>query len=143
MARAQVSVQGTRKSAAPVDSYVGGRVRMRRKMIGMSQQGLGEALGITFQQIQKYEKGTNRIGASRLQHISEVLNVPVAYFFDGWPADGRSTPSRAERAALSDVTEFMASSDGIALIQAFVRIKSRTVRRQLVQLAVGIADHAD
>ncbi len=143
MARAQALVRTTRKTAAPVDAYVGGRVRMRRTMMGMSQQSLGEALGITFQQIQKYEKGRNRIGASRLQHMSEVLKVPVAYFFDDWPGDGRGVPTKNDRTELSDITEFMASSDGIALIRAFVRIKSHTLRRQLMQLAVGIADQAD
>lgn len=140
MARAQVLVQIAGKRAAPVDSYVGGRVRMRRKMLGMSQQSLGEAIGITFQQIQKYEKGTNRIGASRLQQISETLKVPVAYFFDGWPGDNREMPTKAERSELSDITEFMASSDGIALIQAFVRIKNASLRRHLMQLTVGIAN---
>jgi transcriptional regulator with XRE-family HTH domain len=140
MEQAQTSVQATRKSAAPVDTYVGGRARMRRKMLGMSQQSLAAALGITFQQVQKYEKGANRIGASRLQKMSEVLKVPISYFFDEWPGDAPSTPVEGEHAELSDITKFMASSDGITLIQAFVRIKSLTLRRQLVQLAVGIAD---
>jgi transcriptional regulator with XRE-family HTH domain len=143
MGRAETLGQATRKSAAPVDTYVGGRARMRRKMLGMSQQNLAAALGITFQQVQKYEKGANRIGASRLQKMSEVLKVPISYFFDGWPGDEPSPPVNGEQTELSDITKFMASSDGITLIQAFVRIKSLTLRRQLVQLAVGIADQAD
>ena len=72
-----------KKSPNPTDKYVGSRVRMRRLMLGMSQEKLGEKLGLTFQQVQKYEKGTNRIGASRLQHISQILKVPVSFFFDG------------------------------------------------------------
>jgi transcriptional regulator with XRE-family HTH domain len=73
------------KAPNPVDKYVGSRVRMRRIMLGMSQEKLGEALGLTFQQVQKYEKGTNRVGASRLQQISEILQVPVSFLFDGGP----------------------------------------------------------
>src|SRR5436189_681918 len=76
--------RGSRR-ANPVDVHVGSRVRLRRMMLGMSQEKLGESLGITFQQIQKYEKGTNRIGASRLQHIARVLTMPVSYFFEGAP----------------------------------------------------------
>ena len=143
MERAETSVAATRKNAAPVDIYVGGRARMRRKMLGMSQQNLATELGITFQQIQKYEKGANRIGASRLQKMSEVLKVPISYFFDGWPGDETGTPVEGEHSELSDITDFMASSDGITLIQAFVRIKSPSLRRQLTQLAVGIADQTD
>ena len=71
------------KAPNPVDKYVGSRVRMRRIMLGMSQEKLGEALGLTFQQIQKYEKGTNRVGASRIQQISEILQVPVSFLFEG------------------------------------------------------------
>ena len=74
------------KAPNPVDKYVGSRVRMRRIMLGMSQEKLGEALGLTFQQIQKYEKGTNRVGASRIQQISEVLQVPVSFLFEGGPS---------------------------------------------------------
>ena len=74
------------KAPNPVDKYVGSRVRMRRIMLGMSQEKLGEALGLTFQQVQKYEKGTNRVGASRLQQISEILQVPVSFLFDGGPS---------------------------------------------------------
>ena len=74
------------KAPNPVDKYVGSRVRMRRIMLGMSQEKLGEALGLTFQQVQKYEKGTNRVGASRLQQISEILQVPVSFLFEGGPS---------------------------------------------------------
>ena len=73
------------KAPNPVDRYVGSRVRMRRIMLGMSQEKLGVALGLTFQQVQKYEKGTNRVGASRIQQISEILRVPVSFLFEGEP----------------------------------------------------------
>jgi len=74
-----------KKPPSPVDKYVGSRVRMRRKMLGMSQEKLADGLGLTFQQVQKYEKGANRIGASRLQQISHILQIPVPFFFEGAP----------------------------------------------------------
>ena len=86
------------KAPNPVDKYVGSRVRMRRIMLGMSQEKLGEALGLTFQQVQKYEKGTNRVGASRLQQISEILQVPVSFLFEGGPS-GVPGPDAGQRAA--------------------------------------------
>ena len=85
------------KAPNPVDKYVGSRVRMRRIMLGMSQEKLGEALGLTFQQVQKYEKGTNRVGASRLQQISEILQVPVSFLFDGGPSGAVNGSGFAER----------------------------------------------
>src|ERR671914_1569018 len=78
----------TKKAPNPIDRHVGSRVRMRRMIVGMSQEKLGESLGLTFQQVQKYEKGTNRIGASRLQQISKVLGVPIEFFFEGAPNVG-------------------------------------------------------
>ena len=78
-----------KKKPNPIDIHVGSRIRLRRTMLGMSQEKLGESLGITFQQIQKYEKGTNRVGASRLQNIASILNVPVSFFFDDAPASTR------------------------------------------------------
>src|SRR6266487_6477041 len=110
-----------KKAPNPIDRHVGSRVRMRRMMLGMIQEKLGDALGITFQQVQKYEKGTNRIGASRLQHISHILQVAVPFFFEGAPhvpgqskGDGRA-PSPAY------VSDFLATNDGLALIKAFTR----------------------
>ena len=88
------------KAPNPVDKYVGSRVRMRRIMLGMSQEKLGEALGLTFQQVQKYEKGTNRVGASRLQQISEILQVPVSFLFDGGPS-GACQRQRLQRRLLA------------------------------------------
>ena len=126
----------TKKLPNPIDKHVGGRVRMRRMMLGMSQEKLGDALGLTFQQVQKYEKGTNRMGASRLQHIANILQVPVTFFFDGVPgqpkADG-SAPSPAF------VFEFLATSDGLALTKAFMQIKNAKLRRSIVNLVEEIA----
>ncbi len=90
----------TTKAPNPVDKYVGSRVRMRRIMLGMSQEKLGEALGLTFQQVQKYEKGTNCIGASRLQQISDILQVPVSFLFEGGPA-GPNSPNGNERSVVA------------------------------------------
>lgn len=129
----------TKKSPNPVDKHVGSRVRMRRMMIGMSQEKLGENLGITFQQIQKYEKGTNRIGASRLQHISTVLGVSISFFFDGIPSATPGTPGFAEDASPAYVSDFLATSEGIALTRAFLKIPDSKVRRRIVDLVEALA----
>ena len=124
----------------PIDKHVGSRVRMRRIMLGMSQEKLGDALGLTFQQVQKYEKGTNRIGASRLHHTARILQVPVAFFFEGaprapgFPARTNDAPSPAY------VSDFLASSDGLALARAFTRIKNPKLRRSIVDVVLTIAD---
>jgi transcriptional regulator with XRE-family HTH domain len=130
-----------KKSGNPIDKHVGSRVRMRRMMLGMSQTKLGEALGITFQQVQKYEKGTNRIGASRLQHIGHILQVPVPFFFEGSPnvpagpaAKGRSLPP-------DQFAEFMATRDGLTLAKSFMRISSVQVRRRIVALVEEIEEY--
>src|SRR3979411_826877 len=94
----------------PIDKHVGSRLRMRRMMLGMSQEKLGDALGLTFQQVQKYEKGVNRVSASRLQHISQILQVPVPFFFEGAPGGSEGAPG-----APSYINEFLATSDGLAL----------------------------
>jgi transcriptional regulator with XRE-family HTH domain len=126
------------KAPNPVDKYVGSRVRMRRIMLGMSQEKLGEALGLTFQQIQKYEKGTNRVGASRIQQISEILQVPVSFLFEGGP----TTIAGAEREGTSPtyVSDFLATSEGLALTRAFTRITDAKLRRSIVDLVEKIAD---
>jgi transcriptional regulator with XRE-family HTH domain len=102
------------KPPNPVDRHVGSRVRMRRIMLGMSQEKLGEGLGLTFQQIQKYEKGTNRIGASRIQQISEILQVPVSFLFEGSPGSSGAN-SFADAPSPTYVADFLATSDGLAL----------------------------
>lgn len=130
-----------KKQPNPIDVHVGGRVRLRRMMLGMSQEKLGEQLGITFQQIQKYEKGTNRIGASRLQHIARVLSVPVSFFFE----DAPSTPGMTEPDGLSEpqstnyVVDFLSSSEGLQLNKAFVRIKDARMRRKVIDLVRAMA----
>jgi transcriptional regulator with XRE-family HTH domain len=124
-----------KKSPNPTDKYVGSRVRMRRLMLGMSQEKLGEKLGLTFQQVQKYEKGT---GASRLQHISQILKVPVAFFFDG--AVGKPAEDGSSKPPVADyVSDFLSSSDGLALTRAFTNIKDSRLRRRVVDLVEEIA----
>ncbi len=127
----------SKKQPNPIDIHVGSRVRLRRMMLGMSQEKLGENLGITFQQIQKYEKGTNRIGASRLQHIARVLTVPVSFFFEDAPMSPGQLPpgdGLAESERTSYVVDFLSSSEGIQLNKAFVRIKDPKLRRRVIDL---------
>ena len=133
-----------KKAPNPIDKHVGSRVRMRRMMMSMSQEKLGDALGLTFQQVQKYEKGTNRIGASRLQQISKVLGVPVGFFFEDavGGSDGPGSAGFAE-AGGDYVADFLATSDGLALTKAFIRVRDPKVRRRLVDLVAALADEAD
>jgi len=128
------------KARNPIDLYVGGRVRMRRMLVGLSQEKLGDALGVTFQQIQKYEKGANRIGASRLHQIAQVLGVPVSFFYDGAAPAGETAPGFAEAPALDHVADFLATSEGLHLNKAFVRIQDPGVRRKLVALVEAVAN---
>ncbi len=118
------------------DVYVGGKVRMRRKMLGMSQEKLGEQLGITFQQVQKYEKGANRIGASRLQAISQILEMPISYFF---PQETAAAGGMGENAQSDYVSDFMMSSEGIELNRAFAQIKDPNLRRKVIDLVRTMA----
>lgn len=127
------------KAPNPVDKHVGSRVRMRRIMLGMSQEKLGEALGLTFQQIQKYEKGTNRIGASRVQQIGDVLQVPVSFFFDGGPTSSVNADGMSEAPSPAYVSDFLATSEGLALIRAFTRITDAKLRRSVVDLVEQMA----
>jgi transcriptional regulator with XRE-family HTH domain len=119
------------KPPNPVDVYVGKRVRMRRIEINMSQEFLGEQIGLTFQQIQKYEKGTNRIGASRIQQIGKVLEVPASFFFDGAPGGWEGEASSQTTPAL---LELLGTRDGQILISSFVRITDAEIRRSFVCL---------
>ena len=127
------------KAPNPVDKYVGSRIRMRRIMLGMSQEKLGESLGLTFQQIQKYEKGTNRVGASRLQQISEILQVPVSFLFEGGPGGAISANGLSEAPSPAYVSDFLATSEGLALTRAFTRINDSKLRRSIVDLVEQIA----
>jgi transcriptional regulator with XRE-family HTH domain len=130
-----------KKAPNPIDKHVGSRVRMRRMMLGMSQEKLGDALSLTFQQVQKYEKGTNRIGASRLQQISHILQVPVSFFFEGAPASAGGAPAGGTSEAPSPayVSDFLATSDGLSLTKSFMRIKNSKLRRRIVDLVEQIA----
>jgi transcriptional regulator with XRE-family HTH domain len=135
-----------KKAPNPIDKHVGSRVRMRRMMLSMSQEKLGDALGLTIQQVQKYEKGTNRIGASRLQQISQILQVPVAFFFEGAPNIpplGGSTDGMKEAPSPAYVSDFLATSEGLALTKAFMRIKEAKLRRRIVDLVEEIAGDKD
>ena len=127
--------------AADIDLHLGRRLRRRRRLLGLTQQQRAVQVGIRCQQIQKYEKGTNRIGASRLQHIARVLSVPVSFFFEGAP----HTPGSPTSGGLSEapspayVSDFLATSDGLSLTKSFMRIKNSKLRRRIVDLVEQIA----
>jgi transcriptional regulator with XRE-family HTH domain len=126
------------KRPNPTDVYVGSRVRMRRKMLGLSQEKLGEKLGITFQQIQKYEKGTNRVGASRLQAMANAMEVPVSYFFPDASTSQGGAGMQEEGATF--MMDFMSTAEGLELSRAFVRIRSSKVRRKIVELIRALGE---
>ncbi len=126
------------RAANPVDVHVGTRIRLRRQVLKMSQEKLGDKLGVTFQQVQKYERGSNRVGASRLWKISEVLEVPINFFFDGL-SDNFTNGEFAEDDQMPIVYEFINSTDGVALAKAVSQIRSKAVRRQLLELARAMA----
>jgi transcriptional regulator with XRE-family HTH domain len=131
-----------KKSPNATDKHVGSRVRMRRMMLEMSQTELGNSIGLTFQQVQKYEKGTNRIGAGRLHQIARILKVPVAFFFDGSPREAGAASDIEQAPLPTYVTDFLATSDGLALTKAFMQIKDATLRRRIVNLVQEITgDH--
>jgi len=132
-----------KKAPNPIDRHVGSRVRMRRMMLGMSQEKLGDALDLTFQQVQKYEKGTNRIGASRLQSIAQILQVPVSFFFEGAPSGTGRPTGMGEAPSPAYISDFLASSEGLALTKAFMRIKDPKVRRRVVDLVEAIAGESE
>jgi transcriptional regulator with XRE-family HTH domain len=115
-----------------IDQHVGNRVRQRRLMMGWSQAKLGKALGVSFQQVQKYERAINRIGASRLQNAAEILEVPVAFFFEG--------PERSEDKDLDEYAEFLLTSEGSSLVQVFMNIREPRIRRRIIALLEEIAD---
>jgi transcriptional regulator with XRE-family HTH domain len=129
-----------KKSPNPVDKHVGSRIRTRRLLVGLSQEKLGEALGITFQQIQKYEKGTNRISASRLQQAARVLGVPVEYFYEGGPQLEGPQSGFAEGAAADYVSDFLMTNEGIQLMKAFMRIRDASVRRRVIDLIDALGE---
>ncbi len=126
-----------KRSPDPIDATVGNRLRERRVLIGMSQEKLGDRLGLTFQQVQKYEKGLNRVSASRLYQMAEILGVKVQYFYN----DAESTPAgvAAAKAAAGEVSDAAAAADGLQLSQAFMEISSPEVRRRIIDLVRAIA----
>jgi transcriptional regulator with XRE-family HTH domain len=129
----------SKRAPNSIDKHVGSRVRMRRLMLGMSQEQLGEALGLTFQQVQKYEKGTNRVGASRIQEISEILQVPVSFLFEVSSTGISKAEGLAEVPFPDYVSDFVATSHGLTLIRAFTRITDPKLRRSIVDLVEQIA----
>lgn len=129
----------------PVDVHVGSRVRLRRTLLGMSQEKLGEAIGLTFQQVQKYERGANRIGASRLFNLSQVLDVPVSFFFDDMPREAADAPVLGEEDDEDRVVEFepdpMAKRETLELVRAYYRITDPGVRKRLFELTKAVANN--
>ena len=113
----------------PVDKHVGARVRMRRMMLGMSQVQLGKALSLTFQQVQKYEKGVNRVGASRLQQIATALDVPITFFYDAQTRDAKEVDSLL----------FVDRTFSLRLLRAYASVKNQKVQRQFVSLIESVA----
>ena len=134
-----------RKAPNPIDKHVGSRVRMRRMMLGMSQEKLGDALGLTFQQVQKYERGANRVGASRLHELSRVLDVPVSFFFDDVdPVRAPAIPGGfAEPAAEGFDTDPLRRRETVELVNAYYDIDDAALRRRFLDLAKALAQQAD
>jgi transcriptional regulator with XRE-family HTH domain len=132
-----------KKQANPIDVQVGNRVRIRRMLIGMSQERLGDLLGLTFQQVQKYEKGVNRIGAGRLFEVSRILNVPVDFFYEGVAAQLTGQPGMAESESSPPVMEFVSSGEGLQLSLAFMKIKDAKVRKRVLDLVKSLAEEEE
>ncbi len=128
--------------ASPIDAHVGGRVRLRRTLLGMSQEKLGDALGLTFQQVQKYERGVNRIGASRLFDLARVLDVPIGFFFDDLPPEMGGNSAVRSRPALFGFTESqdglddeqMSKRETLELVRAYYRITEPAIRKRVFDL---------
>jgi transcriptional regulator with XRE-family HTH domain len=131
-----------KKQANPVDAQVGHRVRLRRMLVGMSQERLGELLGLTFQQVQKYEKGVNRIGAGRLFEIAGILGVPVSFFYEDAETftEAGGPPGFADADDAPPVMEFISSGEGLQLSLAFMKIHDPKVRRSVLDLVRSLAD---
>jgi transcriptional regulator with XRE-family HTH domain len=128
----------------PIDVHVGGRIRLRRTLLGLSQEKLGEAIGLTFQQVQKYERGANRVGSSRLFDLSRVLDVPIAYFFEEMPSNIEDkSPSRLMGLSSPPAMEYepdpMAKRETLELVRAYYRIPDAAVRKRVFELIKSIA----
>ena len=126
----------------PVDVHVGSRVRLRRTLLGMSQEKLGQAVSLTFQQIQKYERGANRVGASRLYQLSRILDVPVSYFFEEMP-ESAAKPERTGRLVAAEPEEYKTDTltrrETLELVRAYYKIESPRLRKRLFELTKSIA----
>ena len=132
-----------KKQANPIDVQVGNRVRIRRMLIGMSQERLGDLLGLTFQQVQKYVKGVNRIGAGRLFEMARILNVPIDFFYDGVEAHLSAQPGMGEPEGAPPVMEFVSSGEGLQLSLAFMKIKDAKVRKRVLDLVKSLAEEQE
>lgn len=140
LAGSGASAKQRKKGPNPVDIHVGSRVRLRRMLVGLSQEKLGDSMGLTFQQIQKYEKGVNRIGASRLFKLSQVLDVPVQFFFEGMPAVEESKfAGMVEGDTEAFLYEFLNTRDGLELNRAFMKVGNPDVRRAIIELVRSLA----
>lgn len=128
-----------RSTPHPVDIHVGSRVRMRRTLLGMSQEKLGDALGLTFQQVQKYERGANRVGASRLFQISRILDVPVSFFFDEMAAESATASAGLAEEAAPSSFDPMAKRETLELVRAYYRIADPRVRKRIFELTKAVA----
>ena len=130
------------RSPNPIDVHVGRRVRQRRKTLGVTQERLAEDLGLTFQQVQKYERGANRVSASKLYEIARSLRTGIGYFFEGLadPATAHEAPGVAEPSSEQFVTEFLMTPEGLELAELFPRIKRARVRRRVLDLVRSMAE---
>ena len=124
-----------------MDAHVGDRIRLRRRILGLTQQQLADALDLTFQQVQKYERGTNRVSASKLFGIAEVLQVPVGYFFEGLadPVEAEGATARAEAVA-GTIRDFLATAEGLELARRFPLIPKGQLRRKVLELVRALSE---
>ena len=121
------------RGTTPVDAHIGQKIRARRNLLGFSQTDLADAAGITFQQIQKYENGSNRVGAARLQQFSDALGVPPSYFFEGATTVGKKQPAPQEgELSENDIVSFLGTREGAALVRAFIAIKQKPIRQNAI-----------
>jgi transcriptional regulator with XRE-family HTH domain len=127
----------------PVDAHVGSRVRLRRTLLGLSQQKLGNSLGLTFQQVQKYERGTNRIGASRLFELSEILDVPLSFFFEDMPSNISSPNHQLAEPENSFEHQYLSKRETLELVRAYYKITDLTVRKRVFDVIKSIANQND
>jgi transcriptional regulator with XRE-family HTH domain len=125
--------KGGGRGTTPVDAHIGQKIRTRRILLGLSQTELADTASISFQQVQKYEKGTNRVGASRLQQFSDALGVPPSYFFEGAPTVGKKQPAPQEgELSENDIVSFLGTREGAALVRAFMEIKQKPIRQTAI-----------